>query len=102
MELALSTPLLFGSLLPATTRGSAADLPDTLPSLSNLIELAFPTWCIDADENRITDVDTCADGSPNGKWNPIYLTKQYSGADPALGGYPTPLDVHYAFEYASP
>jgi len=102
MKLASSTLLLFGGSLLPKTNGSTADLPDTLPSIVDLIELAYPTWCIDADENRITDVDTCDDGSPNGKWNPIYLTKQYSGADPSLGGYPTPLDVHYAFEYASP
>lgn len=96
--LLLSGPI---SLLPKNA--ASAELPDILPAFSELLELAYPTWCIDDDETRITNVDTCAaDSSPNGKWSPLYLTKQFSGADPSLGGYPTPLDIQYAFEYASP
>lgn len=101
MKFASALMMLIGVISPER-RATAADLPEVLPSISELIELAYPTWCIDANENRLYDVDRCADGSVNGKWNPIYLTKQYSGADPSLGGYPTPLDINYAFEYASP
>jgi hypothetical protein len=73
-----------------------------LPPITDLIETAFPTWCVDASENRVADVDTCEDGSPNGRFSPLYLTAQYSGGDPALGGYPTNIDIHYAFEFAAP
>jgi len=73
-----------------------------LPPISDLIELAYPTWCIDETETRLTDLETCADGSPNGQWSPLYLTKQHSGADPALGGYPGNIDIQYVFEYAAP
>lgn len=74
----------------------------TLPDISTLIETAYPTWCINENEQRLTAPTTCADGTPNGRFSPIYLTKQFSGADPALRGYPTPLDIQYVFEYASP
>jgi len=73
-----------------------------LPYIGDLIEQAYPTWCIDENENRLTDVDTCEDGSPNGRFSPLYFTKQYSGADPKLGGYPTNIDINYAFEFAAP
>ena len=73
-----------------------------LPHISDLIEDAYPTWCIDADENRITDVATCVDGTTNGNWSPLYFTKQHSGADPALGGYPSNIDINYAYEFAAP
>ena len=34
-----------------------------------------------------------------GKWATVYMTKQNDGMDAKLGGYPTPLDVGYPFEY---
>lgn len=37
-----------------------------------------------------------------GKWALSYATKQFDGLDPSLGGYPTPLDVGYPFEYPAP
>jgi hypothetical protein len=37
-----------------------------------------------------------------GVWNPVYYTKKYNGMDPALGGYPTPIDTRYPFEYNAP
>ena len=80
------------------SQGSGADLPE----ISDLIERAYPTWCIDEHETRLTDVDTCADGTPNGRFTPLYFTKQHSGGDPKLGGYPTNIDINYAFEYAAP
>jgi len=62
----------------------------------------FPTWCIDKDEKRIFDTPKCNDGTINGRWDPLYLTKWYGGADPALGGYPTDIDTRYPFYYGSP
>jgi len=53
------------------------------------VEAAFPTWCIDENENRQTDKETCDDGTTNGRYDPLYLTKWHSGEDPSLGGYPT-------------
>lgn len=73
-----------------------------LPFIGDLIERAYPTWCIDENENRLYDVETCDDGTPNGRFSPLYFTKQYSGGDPALGGYPTNIDINYAFEFAAP
>ena len=73
-----------------------------LPFIGDLIERAYPTWCINENEDRIYDVDTCEDGTPNGRWSPLYFTKQYSGADPALGGYPGNIDIVYPFEFAAP
>lgn len=58
-----------------------------------LVKDAFPTWCIDDDENRI---DGCG-----GRWDPLYLTKQHGGEDPALGGYPTDIDTRYPFYFGS-
>jgi len=74
------------------------DWPDELPNISGLIEDAFPTWCIDEDENRVD----CSDGGRNGRFSPLYFTKRYSGADPVKGGYPTNIDIQYAFEFAAP
>lgn len=79
-----------------------ASFPEELPYIGDLIESAFPTWCIDEDEQRINDVDFCEDGSPNGRWSPLYFTKEFSGADPALGGYPSDIDIQYAFYFGSP
>ena len=43
---------------------------------------------VDANGNRIAG---------GGKWNPLYFTKRYDGLDPSKGGYPTDIDVRYAF-----
>ena len=48
---------------------------DPLLPIAELIERAYPTWCIDSNENRLTNVDTCADGSPNGRFTPLYFRK---------------------------
>jgi len=69
----------------------------TLPPISDIIETAFPTWCVDAQDKKIDCV-----GKADGRWSPLYFTKQHSGGDPALGGYPTNIDIQYAFEYAAP
>jgi len=76
--------------------------PIELPLIGDLIESAFPTWCIDETEKRIFGTETCFDGTPNGVFSPRYFSKEFSGADPALGGYPTNIDIQYAFEFAAP
>ena len=78
--------------------------PDELPYIGDLIEAAFPTWCIDEDEQRIDidDVFFCDDGTPNGRFSPLYFSKEFSGSYPALGGYPTNIDTQYPFEFAAP
>eukprot|EP00586_Coscinodiscus_wailesii_P023498 CAMPEP_0172520002 /NCGR_PEP_ID=MMETSP1066-20121228/291745_1 /TAXON_ID=671091 /ORGANISM="Coscinodiscus wailesii, Strain CCMP2513" /LENGTH=422 /DNA_ID=CAMNT_0013302681 /DNA_START=37 /DNA_END=1306 /DNA_ORIENTATION=- len=38
----------------------------------------------------------------DGKFNPCYYTKAFAGLDPKLGGYPTPIDTHYPYEFAAP
>lgn len=73
-----------------------------LPAIGELIERAYPTWCIDRHEGRLREPVTCADGSPNGRFSPLYFTKQFSGAEPTKGGYPTNIDIQYAFEFAAP
>lgn len=55
-----------------------------LPEIGELIKRAFPE-----------DVD-------GGIWNSNYLTKKWNGMDPALGGYPTPIDTRYPFEAVAP
>jgi hypothetical protein len=36
------------------------------------------------------------------KFNPCYYTKAFAGEDPSLGGYPTPVDTQYPYEFAAP
>ena len=60
---------------------------------SEVVEAAFPTWCIDENEKRVEGVATCTDGTTNGNWTPLYLTKQHGGKDPKFGGYPTDIDT---------
>lgn len=81
--------------------GQFGPLPPTSSSWAEVVEAAFPTWCIDAAENRLYDTGTCADGTPNGRWTPLYLTKQHGGKDPSLGGYPTDIDTRYPFYFGS-
>jgi len=88
----------------AAALASTANAAEELPPIGDLIERAYPTWCIDADETRIpaSTSPTCTDGTTNGKFSPLYFTKQHSGGHPDLGGYPTNIDINYAFEYAAP
>lgn len=72
----------FGELPPGLSDGAEA-------AWAKFVEAAFPTWCVDENENRLPDLKTCADGSTNGRYSPFYLTKWHGGEDPALGGYPT-------------
>jgi len=83
------------------------DRPFTeIPSDDILINRAFPTWCITELEERIPCTDP-SKGETNGQenprlFNPIYLTKKFSGAAPALGGWPTNTDIQYVYEFAAP
>ena len=36
------------------------------------------------------------------KFNPCYYTKAFAGLDPMKGGYPTPIDTKYPYEFAAP
>jgi len=76
--------------------------PNELPYIGGLIEAAFPTWCIDQDDQRTFDAGPCDDGTPNGRFSPLYFSKEFSGGDPDLGGYPTNIDIQYVFEFAAP
>lgn len=80
------------------------------PDWETIIELAFPPWA--TPENGCARLDAVG-GSlipgyeefpefESGKWNPCYYTKGFAGLDPSLGGYPTPIDTHYPYEFAAP
>lgn len=56
--------------------------PIELPLIGDLIESAFPTWCIDETEKRIFGTETCFDGTPNGVFSPRYFSKEFSGLTP--------------------
>jgi len=79
--------------------GLAADGAES--AWAAFVEGAFPTWCIDEDETRLEEPETCEDGTKNGRYPPLYLTKWWGGEDPALGGYPTDVDTRYPFYYGS-
>lgn len=78
------------------------------PDWDAIIEIAFPPW------EKLTDCPRldALGGSPvgglaspaseDGKWNPCYYTKAFAGLDPKKGGYPTPIDTHYPYEFAAP
>ncbi|OEU13585.1 hypothetical protein FRACYDRAFT_241924 [Fragilariopsis cylindrus CCMP1102] len=93
MNLSLATKsLLLSMAVGALPAARAQNCSIALPDISDVMELAFPTWNVDENNVRI-------DGG--GKWNPYYLTKRWNGLDPDLGGYPTPIDTRYPFEYAA-
>lgn len=80
------------------------------PMWEAVLEAAFPTW--EAPEGGCPRLDTIngelADGydefpvPEEGKFNPCYYTKAFAGLDPTMGGYPTPIDTHYPYEFAAP
>lgn len=80
------------------------------PYWEYIIQLAFPEWpepeggCAQLDKIGGEIVEgTGGDVTPEeGKFNPCYFTKAYAGLDPKLGGYPTPIDTHYQYEFAAP
>jgi len=80
------------------------------PDWKAIVELAFPTW--ETPKNGCPRLDmvngsllTEFNGFPqpeDGKFNPCYYTKAFAGLDPKKGGYPTPIDTHYPYEFAAP
>jgi len=93
MNLVLATKsLLLGLAVGVVPAVHAQNCSIVLPEISDVMELAFPTWNVDKKNNRIEG---------GGKWNPHYLTKRWNGLDPTLGGYPTPIDTRYPFEFAA-
>ena len=80
------------------------------PDWLKIIEGAFPPWEVDGPCASLTAVgETTFDvdppsvvGSQEGKFNPCYYTKRFAGFDPVLGGYPTPIDTKYPYEFAAP
>ena len=81
------------------------------PDWETIIEAAFPPWananadggCPRLDELGGSLVDGYEFPTPeDGKFNPCYYTKAFAGLDPMKGGYPTPIDTHYPYEFAAP
>jgi hypothetical protein len=79
------------------------------PAWLDIIELAFPPWEVDGPCESVTavgstdtDVDEPEKTGEGGKWNPCYYTKRFAGLDPSYGGYPTPIDTRYPYEFAAP
>lgn len=96
--------------------GSKVDLPLNTedfnqPDWVKIIEAAFPPWSVNANATcpRMDKVggtlmkgyETFPEPQTN-KFNPCYYTKAFAGADPMLGGYPTPIDTKYPYEFAAP
>ena len=85
------------------------DEPWGEPDWLKIIEGAFPPWEVDGPCASLTAVgETEYDVRPptssknkQGKWNPCYYTKRFAGLDHTLGGYPTPIDTKYPYEFAS-
>lgn len=97
---ALAQGQQFGDLPP--TIGTTTTEAGRQLAWEKFVKEIFPTWCVDANGERIDEGSKlCADGSPNGRWTPFYLTKWHGGEDPALGGYPTDIDTGYPFYYGS-
>jgi len=80
------------------------------PDWETIIELAFPPFSTPANGcPRLDQVGGSYEASYTmfpvpeaGKWNPCYYTKAFAGLDPMKGGYPTPLDTHYQYEFPAP
>jgi hypothetical protein len=79
------------------------------PDWLKIIEGAFPPWKVDGECGSKKKVGGKNDvpqpkvvGSQEGKFTPCYYTKRFAGLDPILGGYPTPIDTQYPYEFAAP
>lgn len=92
----------------ANFRVNEADFGE--PDWETILEIAFPTWTPPANGCPRLDVlgGSLVEGYAEfpeyeeGKWNPCYYTKAFAGLDPKLGGYPTPIDTKYVYEFAAP
>jgi hypothetical protein len=80
------------------------------PDWERIIEIAFPTWDVPANgcprrdglDGPLLDEYSTFPTPETGKWNPCYYTKAFAGLSPELGGYPTPIDTKYPYEFAAP
>jgi hypothetical protein len=81
------------------------------PAWLDIIEIAFPPWELEggAPCGSVEAVGSTAINVPfpsrtegGGKWNPCYYTKRFAGLEPSYGGYPTPVDTRYPYEFAAP
>jgi hypothetical protein len=86
----------------------AADFGE--PDWKAIIETAFPVWatppagCPRLDKvggSLVAGYETFPTPEAD-KFNPCYYTKAFAGLDPMKGGYPTPIDTHYPYEFAAP
>lgn len=84
------------------------------PDWEFFIEIAFPPGdapkegCArlteldgELDENYSKIINPVKDQGED-KFNPCYYTKAVAGLTPSSGGYPTPIDTHYPYEFAAP
>jgi hypothetical protein len=80
------------------------------PHWETILELAFPTLTppangcprLDALGGSLLPEYSDFPVPEDGKFNPCYYTKAFAGLDPKHGGYPTPIDTRYQYEYAAP
>jgi hypothetical protein len=92
-----------------------ADLPINAddfgqPDWAAIIEIAFPPWEVPANGcPRLDKIGGVLEEGyetyptpEEGKFNPCYYTKAFAGMDPTKGGYPTPIDTKYIYEFAAP
>lgn len=88
---------------------NAADFGE--PDWETILELAFPPWStvpaagcprLDAVGGALLPAFSEFPTPESGKFNPCYYTKAFAGLDPMEGGYPTPIDTHYPYEFAAP
>jgi len=87
---------------------NAADFDQ--PDWAAIVETAFPAWDVPAKGcPRLDKIGGALEAGfetfPTpvaGKFNPCYYTKAFAGLDPMLGGYPTPIDTKYPYEFAAP
>jgi len=109
----------YATLLRHGAKGEECTFQDTLPinaedfdqpDWAAIIETAFPSWEVPAAGCPRLDkiggaLEEGFDTFPTpevGKFNPCYYTKAFAGLDPMLGGYPTPIDTKYPYEFAAP
>jgi hypothetical protein len=80
------------------------------PDWAAIIEAAFPAWAVpeggcprlDSVDGSLAENYTAFPTPEDSKFNSCYYTKAFAGLDPSNGGYPTPIDTHYPYEFAAP
>jgi hypothetical protein len=107
--------LSIAALIPATATAAICELPINAddfnePAWETIMEQAFPVWEVPGSgcpkfDSIGGDLVAGSEEFPtpeDKKFNSCYYTKAYSGLDPKKGGYPTPMDTFYAYEFAAP